>query len=115
MGARVRPLKTAHGASGIPVREGHTLPFVISRSWSAPAGRYLESWYLIDPTSREVLHQGRGHERLIWGLQGLTEITDEVNESFPLAPGAYQIVFSLGGQLGGGLDTQAVEVNTEAA
>lgn len=111
----VRPRRSAHGDSGIPLGEGRVLPFVVTRSWSAPAGRYLESWYLIDPASREVIFQGPAHMRLIWGLQGLTEITDEIGESFALEPGAYKIVFSLGGQLGGEVDVQAVEVSTEAA
>ena len=38
--ATVRPAKTAHGASGIALRRGRTLPFVIYRQWSAPAGYY---------------------------------------------------------------------------
>jgi hypothetical protein len=97
------------------VKDGSTLPFVVTRSWSAPAGRYLENWYLIDPETREVIHQGAGHERLIWGLQGLTEISDEVTDPLPLAAGDYEIVFSLGGELGQGIDVKAVQAGDEAA
>jgi hypothetical protein len=91
------------------------LPFVVNRSWSAPEGYYAEGWYLIDPATREVLYEGPRKTRLIWGLQGLTEIADEVTQPLALEPGNYQIVFALGDQQGGELDVSAVEVGEEAA
>jgi hypothetical protein len=115
LGGSVSPARSGHGAEGIPVREGRTLPFTVTRSWSAPEGYYLERWYLIDPETREVLYEGPEHMRLIWGLQGLTEITDQITDPVALKPGSYQIVFSLGGQMGGELDVVAAEVGTEAA
>jgi hypothetical protein len=111
----VRPARAAQGDSGIPLQEGVVLPFVVSRSWNAPAGYYLEQWFLIHPQTREVLYEGPKRQALIWGLQSWTEITDEVPGGFPLAPGTYQIVFALGGMQGGTADVEASEAPAEAA
>src|SRR5688572_29553691 len=83
------------------VRPGKTLPFRVARSWSAPAGVYPEQWFLVRPDTREVLHEGRLVERAIWGLQGLTDVADEVGEPLALEPGPYLVVFALGGEMGG--------------
>ena len=112
---RVRPLRLAHGTEGIPVRNGRTLPFSVLRAWSAPEGYYPEQWFLVNPETREVLYEGPVREALIWGLQSLTEITDEVRESIDLAPGTYLIVFSLDRLMGGQVEVQAVEVPAEEA
>ena len=104
---RVRPAKAAHGTEGIVVKDGMTLPFEVYRSWSAPAGHYPEQWFLIDPKTREVLYESRSVTRSIFGLQGLTDVTDVVEEPFALEPGTYQIVFALGGLKGGELDVVA--------
>ena len=101
MGSSVRPVKTSHGESGIPLRNGKTLPFRVQRSWSAPAGVYAEQWFLVKPDTREVLYEGPSAERAIWGLQGLTEVSEDVTEPFALEPGKYEVVYSLGGHMGG--------------
>jgi hypothetical protein len=106
----VRPSRAAHGTSGIPLNDGVTLPFTVTRAWNAPAGKYSERWYLVDPPSREVLFEGPEHFASIWGLQSWTELTDEVSDPIPLAAGAYLVVFALGGVQGGQADVQAVEV-----
>lgn len=112
----VRPARAAHGASGIPVRDGVALPFVVSRSWSAPAGYYPEAWYLVQPETSEVLYEGPVRaSALVWGLQSLTEIDDEIAGGFPLKPGTYRIVFALGGMRGGEMDVEAAEVSAEEA
>ena len=111
MTSSVRPAKLGHGTSGIPVRGGKTLPFRVERSWSAPAGVYPEQWFLVRPDTREVLHEGRVVERAIWGLQGLTEVADEVTEPMPLEPGPYLVVFALGGQMGGQTEVEASEAS----
>ena len=111
----MRPLRLAHGEQGIPLRDGHTLPFAVLREWSAPAGRYTEAWYLVHPETREVLYERPGHEVLIWGLQSGTELRDEVTEGFALQPGTYLVVFALGGLMGGQAEVEAVEVDAEAA
>lgn len=111
----VRPVKAAHGTDGITIRDGKTLPFVIHREWLAPAGHYQEQWFLIDPDSREVLHEGVVGQRFIRGLQALTAYEDVVAEPLALSPGRYQIVFALGGLQGGELDVEVTEAPAEAA
>lgn len=115
MTSACRPLRRGQGSDGIALRDGKTLPFVVSRAWSAPEGYYPERWYLIDPGTREVLIEGPPRDELIWGLQSLTELSDEVKEAHPLAPGSYKIVFALGGLMGGDLDVEAAEVVEAAA
>ncbi|HYP24580.1 MAG TPA: hypothetical protein VEV43_13500 [Actinomycetota bacterium] len=107
----VRPAKLGDGASGIPVRGGKTLPFRVERSWSAPAGVYPEQWFLVRPDSREVLHEGPVVERAIWGLQGLTEVAEDVTAPLALDPGSYLVVFSLGGHMGGQAEIEAFEAS----
>jgi hypothetical protein len=111
----VAPLKPSHGDSGIAVRDGKALPFVLRREWSAPAGNYVETWFLVAPESREVVHEGPQREVSIWGLQGLTEFVDEVLMPFPLDPGNYEIVFALNSVLGGKLEVTASEAPAEEA
>ena len=111
----VRPTKVAHGTDGIALRDGKTLPFRVTRSWSAPAGNYPEQWFLVDPGTREVLYESPGVTRLVWGLQSLTEFTDEVSEPLALQPGTYLVVFALGGLKGGEAEVEAREAPKEAA
>jgi hypothetical protein len=111
----VAPLRRAHGLEGIAVRDGKTLPFSVTRSWSAPAGTYPERFYLIDPKTREVYFEGPAREVSVWGLQSLTGFTDELTEPIPLAPGSYALVFSLGGLLGGEVPVEVTEVSGEEA
>jgi hypothetical protein len=108
----VRPLRPAYGDFGIPLEDGATLPFTVTRQWSAPAGRYLERWFLVIPGSGEVVHEGPiRSEAAVHGLQSLTEITDEILDPVPLAPGTYLVVFALGGTKGGELEVEAAEVS----
>lgn len=115
IGAEVRPAKSVWGTSGIGTRDGVALGFTVSRRWNAPAGYYVEQWYLIDPGTREIIYTGPERQRLIWGLQSWTEVVDQVEGGFPLPPGAYQIVFALGGVRGGEVDVGVAEAPAEAA
>lgn len=108
----VRPLRSIHGDSGIPLSDGTTLGFQVTRSWSAPAGVYIERMFLIDPDSREVLYEGPARETAIWGLQGTTQLSDEVTAELPLAPGRYAVVFALDSASGGEFEVEAHEVST---
>lgn len=110
MTSSVRPARLSHGDSGIPLRRGRALPFRVERSWSAPAGVYPEQWFLVRPDTREVLYEGPSVERAIWGLQGLTNVADETTDPFPLEPGPYLVVFSLGGYMGGQVEVEAKDV-----
>ena len=107
--ARVRPARGAHGTDGIAVREGRTLPFDVTRAWSAPAGYYPEQWFLVDPGTKEVLYERPAQIVLVKGLQAITEFTDRIEEPLELAAGDYQIVFSLAALKGGELAVSAVE------
>lgn len=115
LASRVRPLKAAHGSEGIPVRDGMSLPFVVTRQWSAPAGYYFEQWFLVKPDTGEVFIEGPRRQSLILGLQARTELSDEVTERFPLPAGGYRVVFALGGLKGGELEVEATEVPVEEA
>jgi hypothetical protein len=109
------PLKPSHGDGGIALRAGRSLPFVLRREWSAPAGHYEETWYLVVPATREVVFEGPRRELLIWGLQSLTEVVDEILEPISMQPGTYEIVFSLGGVMGGTLEIEAADAPEEEA
>lgn len=111
----VRPARAAHGESGISLRNGLSLPFVVTRAWNAPAGHYPEAWYLVDPDSREVLYEGPEKTVLIWGLQSWTELSDEVTDSIRLEPRSYLVVFALGRVQGGQVDVVAAEAAAESA
>ncbi|CAN5531492.1 hypothetical protein BH24ACT26_BH24ACT26_09450 [soil metagenome] len=112
---RVRPTRPAHGHTGIALKKGRSLPFVVSRGWSAPAGVYREQWFLVDPATREVLLESTAQERAIWGLQGLTELADEVTQPLELRAGTYLLVFSLGGLMGGEFEVEASEAPAQEA
>lgn len=75
----------------------------------------MERFYLIDPQTREVLFEGPERQTLVLGLQARTEIVDEVREPVELEPGSYEIVFALGGILGGTLPAEAVAASEQAA
>ncbi len=115
MTARVHPVKAAHGDSGLALRDGHTVPFVVERAWLAPIGYYEETWYLVDPQTREVLYEGPKRVELIFGLQALTRLADTVTEPLALTRGRYLIVFALGGLKGGEVEMEAFEMPSEEA
>jgi hypothetical protein len=110
----VRPARSVHGSQGIALRGGRTLPFVVRRAWNAPAGNWPEAWYLVDPSTREVLFEGPQKIVSVWGLLAWTEFSDEVDPRLSLAPGTYLVVFALGGVQGGQMDVEAIEVAPEA-
>ena len=105
----VAPLRRSEGDAGIPVKGGRTLPFRVSRLWSAPAGHYSEHFYIVAPESREVLFEGPEHLLLIWGLQAPTEINDRIEEPVELEPGTYKLFFALGGVSGEEMEVEARE------
>jgi hypothetical protein len=111
--ASVRPVRLNYGETGIPVRGGETLPFVVHRGWNAPMGYYNETWYLVHPETREVLYESPPRARLIQGLPTVTDLRDEVPGGFRLAPGSYKVVFALDGFKGGEIDVEAVEAPVE--
>jgi hypothetical protein len=111
----VRPLRLSYGEEGIPLRAGESLPFTVERGWNAPSGYYTEAWYLVHPTSGEVLYEGPARVHLIKGLPTVTDLFNEVHEAIRLEPGDYKIVFALDGYKGGEVDVKAFEVPAEEA
>ncbi len=111
----VRPARLAHGDSGIALKDGVTLPFVVRRGWSAPLGHYAERFYIIDQKTREVLFEGPERTELVRGLQAVTEFVDEISMPLDLKPGPYGLVFALGGMMGGEETVEVFEVAEEAA
>ena len=109
------PVKVAHGHDGIPTRNGTSLPFRLKRTWSAPAGHYVEQWYLVDPKTREVLFESNAEDVHLMGLQAPTTLTDEVTDRIRIKPGGYLIVYALDAVSGGEFEVEAVEVEAEAA
>jgi hypothetical protein len=108
---KIGPAKPSHGDVGIPLSRGRTLPFVVWRQWIAPAGHYAERFYIVDKDSREIIWEGPQREQTTWGLQGATEERTTIDDSFPLEPGNYLVVFALGGVSGGEFDVNAFEVH----
>ena len=113
--SHVRPVRTSHGTEGISVRDGKTLPFVVSRGWNAPAGNYPEAFFIVAPDTGEVYYESPTETRLIWGLPSVTDVVTEVAEPLDLPPGTYQVVFALGGVKGGETSIEVSEVDSEAA
>ena len=113
--SEVRPVKMSHGESGIALKNGQTLPFVVTRFWNAPEGYYPEQWFLVKPDTREVIYESPARTKLIWGLQSLTEVSDEVDLALRLRPGPYLVVFALGGVKGDEIEVEAAEVPGEQA
>jgi hypothetical protein len=111
----IKPAKLSHGDSGIPLLNGRTLPFTVSRQWIAPAGHYAERFYIVDKESREIIFEGPERLQSAWGLQGATEETTEIGDSFRLEPGTHLLVFALGGISGGEFEVTAFEVQSEGA
>ena len=115
MRSSIRPGRSMLGTEGIAIRDGKTLPFIVTRGWNAPEGYYEEAFYLVAPDTGEVFYEGPAEMRLIWGLQSITDVSTEVDEGLELTPGTYQVVFALGGIKGGEVEVEVVDVGTQAA
>jgi hypothetical protein len=110
LGFEIAPVKPSQGETGIPLRGGRTLPFTVRRQWIAPAGHYAERFYIVDKETREIIWEGPERLQTLWGLQGATEETSTVDDSFHLEAGTHLVVFALGGVSGGEFDVEAFEV-----
>lgn len=113
--SNVVPVRLSHGETGVPLRRGRTLPFRVTRTWSAPAGVYFERFYLVDPETREVHLEGPEREVHVLGLQARTVLEDVVQGGLELPAGSYELVFALSGLMGGKASAEAFEVSTEEA
>lgn len=97
---------------GILLNEGKARPFVLERSWSGPAGNYIEAWALV--RGSKVLYQSAPRYIMVWGIQSLSEFRDVVSEAIDLEPGPLKIVFTIEGRFMGEFESEARN-STEAA
>ena len=90
VGPRVAPA-TRPGASGLPLEDGHTLPFVVDRGWVGPAGTYIEQWSIRD--GERVLYRHPAKYIEVRGFQSVRRFSDTVKVPLRLEPGIYDITF----------------------
>lgn len=115
MRSSIRPQRSSYGTEGIVVRDGQTLPFVVTRGWNAPAGYYPETFYIVTADAGEVYYEAPTEVRLIWGLPSITDVSSVVEEPIELPPGDYKVVFALGGIKGGEADVKVSDQGARAA
>lgn len=110
---RVTPAERTY-EDGILVSEGFTQPFVVERSWSGPAGWYLEQWS-IRRGGKEILYTSDIKSISVRGIQSVSSYTDLVEKSVPLEAGTYQLVFVIEGRFMGSVDIEVRSIDTAAA
>lgn len=98
---------------GIISSDGKTEPFVVERSWSGPAGHYIEQWSIRSGGSA-VLYESEPERRFVRGLQSVSTFTDLVSEPLELAPATYQLVFIVEGRYMGSADFEVGAKKTAA-
>ena len=90
VGPRVAPADRL-SESGLPLEDGHTLPFVVDRGWVGPAGTYIEQWSI--RTGETVLYRNPAKYIEVRGFQSVRRFSDTVRVPVKLEPGVYDIVF----------------------
>jgi len=90
VGPRVAPA-TRPGASGLPLEDGHTLPFVVDRGWVGPAGTYIEQWSIRD--GEKILYRHPAKYIEVRGFQSVRRFSDTVRAPLRLEAGIYDITF----------------------
>src|SRR5260370_8570010 len=90
VGPRVAPA-TRPAASGLPLEDGHTLPFVVDRGWVGPAGTYIEQWSIRD--GERILYRHPAKYIEVRGFQSVRRFSDTVRVPLRLEPGIYDITF----------------------
>lgn len=99
---------------GIAIAEGKTLPFLMERSWSGPAGNYVEQWS-IRRAMGEIIYQGEPKYVFVRGIQSATLHVDQVDEPFSMEPGTYRLVFVVEGFFMGAAEIQVAPAGSAAA
>src|SRR5437879_5907526 len=90
VGPRVAPADRPW-ASGLPLEDGHTLPFIVDRGWVGPAGTYIEQWSIRAGGRILYLHPARYIE--VRGFQSVRRFSDTVTVPLKLEPGIYDVTF----------------------
>src|SRR5437588_1968775 len=104
VGPRVAPASRP-AASGLPLEDGHTLPFVVDRGWVGPAGTYIEEWSI--RRGDEVLYRHPASYIEVRGFQAVRRFTDTVRTPLALEPGDYDIVLVVEGYRMGSFTVEA--------
>ena len=86
IGPRVAPAARPW-ASGLPLEDGHTLPFVVDRGWVGPAGTYIEQWSIRD--GERILYRHPAKYIEVRGFQSVRRFSDTVKVPLRLEPGIY--------------------------
>lgn len=111
--ARVAPADRPY-EEGILTVDGLTEPFIVERSWSGPAGYYLEQWS-IRRSGSEIIYSGDVKSISIRGLQSISTFTDRVDTPIPLEAGTYQLAFVVEGRFMGFTEIRVSSKETVAA
>ena len=98
---------------GILLQDGYTLPFLVERGWSGPAGHYIEEWWIAAGNGPVLFHFG-WHEIFVHGLQSVSRFVDRVDHRIPLEPGRYHLAFGIMGVFMGAVDFEARAVEPAA-
>lgn len=99
---------------GIDTVDGKTLPFILERSWSGPAGNYIERWS-IRRSMQEIIYQSDPQYIFVRGIQSITKHADRVDQPISLEPGAYRLVFVVDGYFMGAADIEVAPAGSAAA
>lgn len=99
---------------GIVLDGSKTLPFVVSRAWSGPAGRYNEQWS-IRRGMNEIIYQAEPRTIFVRGIQSVTSHSDRIDGPIEMNPGAYRLVFVVEGFYLGSAEIQVSSSGTAAA
>lgn len=111
--ARAAPLERPFD-EGITISEGRTLPFLVERQWSGPAGNYWETWS-IRRGGREILYASKPQLIRTSGMQSVREFVDRVTEPIEIDPGKYHLVFVIEGLFMGSTEIEVTSSDEAAA
>lgn len=111
--ARVAPADRSY-RDGILLGDGKTEPFLVERSWSGPAGNYVEQWSIRRGLS-EVLHRPPAGLIRVRGMQSVSTVVDRVDDPVLLESGDYKLVFVVEGHFMGSADIRVEPAGDAAA
>lgn len=103
--AKVAPLEH-WWEDGVELQDGYTLPFLVERGWSGPAGHYVEEWWIAAGNGPVLFHFG-WNEIFVHGPQSVSTFVDRVLHRIPLEPGRYHLAFGIMGLFMGAVDFDA--------
>lgn len=99
---------------GIATRDGKTLPFIVERVWSGPAGNYVEQWSIRSDMAT-VVYQGPARYIRVQGMQSISTYRDRVDDPIGLDAGTYRLIFVVEGRFMGSATVQVEAVGKAVA